>query len=158
MLGYVIAKPRKRGAFGEGHRSGPADLRRRLKAWVDVDEVGLEGFWVWLRAIVPLLPRPEVRTKATSAALATPRGVIRDLEQRLTLYAREQSRLTVVCDQAIRDNELLVRRLKALEAALRTLDLAGHRVVIPTDLEAADAVGRYAPSYSTAPGRSSRSR
>ncbi len=158
MLGYVIAKPRRRGGPGEGNLPVPADLRRRLKPWVDVDEVGLEGFWVWLRAVVPLLPHPEPRARATSVALATPREMMRQLEQRLALYAREQSRLTVVCDRAIRDNEVLVRRLKALEAALRTVDLAGHRVTIPTDPDALDAAERYSPTYPSSAGRTNRSR
>ncbi len=144
MLGYVIAKSRKRGAEEEDEPVVPPDLRRRLRAWVDVDEVGLKGFWIWLRAVVPLLPSPDAPAKRPSIALGSPRETIRQLEQRLALYAREQSRLSVICDQAVRDNELLVRRLRALEAALRTLDLGGHKIVIPPDPDVADAAERYA--------------
>ncbi len=157
MLGYVIAKPKKPGARAGNDLAIPPDLRRRLKSWIDVDEVGPAGFWIWLRAVVPLLPQPDRPSKRTADALGSPREMIRQLEQRLTIFAREQSRLSVLCDQALHDNELLVRRLRALEAALRTLQLAGHSIAVPADADIEAAIERYSPAARWRPNGSSRS-
>ncbi len=147
MLGYVYSKPRKRRDEQWELRGIPADLRGRLRPWVDVDEVGAEGFWLWLRAVVPLLPRPEESAKRPPIFRLSNKGDVEALERRLVIYAREQSRLTVIGHQCRRDNEVLTRRLKALEAALRTLQLAGHRVDVPADDDATDAAARYREPY-----------
>ena len=144
MLGYVYAKARKKSDEPWQLRGMPADLRGRLRRWVDVDEVGAEGFWLWLRAIVPLLPRPEEPPKRPPIFRLSSKGDTEALERRLVVYAREQSRLTVLCHQYVRDNELLTRRLRALEAAIRTLRMAGSSVDIPIDEPAQDAAARYA--------------
>lgn len=145
MLGYVYAKPRKKADEPWQLRGMPSDLRGRLRPWVDVDEVGAEGFWLWLRAVVPLLPMPEENPKRPAIFRLPKAGDSAALERRLVMYAREHSRLTVICNQYIRDNELLTRRLKALEAAIRTLQMAGNRVEIPTDDGAIEAGSRYLP-------------
>ena len=80
----------------QGHRAGnrtnrndrpsrvftiPPDLRHRLAAWIDVDAVGADGFWLWLGTVLPLLPStvttgagPRVRHRhpGTAASGATP--------------------------------------------------------------------------------------
>lgn len=68
---------------------------------------------------------------------------VRELRQRLVVYAREHSRLSVVRDHYARDNQVLARRLKALEAALRTLEMAGAPVVIPADDDAGEVSEQY---------------
>ena len=145
MLGYVIAKPRRKDGPTDDDLRMPGDLRQRLRPWIDVDEVGADGFWLWLRAVVPILPVP---TRAGSprpvAGLPTVEE-LRELRSRLVVYAREHARLRVISDQRSRDNRVLARRLKALEAALRTLEIAGHRVEIPEDEEAANAAIRQLP-------------
>jgi len=146
VLGYVIDKPRKK---DEGHPRElviPADLRRRLGAWVDVEEVGADGFWLWLRAVIPLLPNPGAAGKGPAWAGGPWPEDVRELKHRLVVYAREHARLSVICDQHSRDNQTLSRRLKALEAALRTLEMAGHTVEIPVDEEVGEVSDRYLPA------------
>jgi hypothetical protein len=143
VLGYVTRRPRRKDEARPREFAIPPDLRRRLRAWVDVEEVGPEGFWLWFRAVLPLLPTP-APTERTQIPVNEPRtDRVRELQQRLVVYAREHSRLSVLCEQYVRDNQILARRLKALEAALRTFEMAGARVVIPADDEVGDASGRY---------------
>ena len=146
MLGYVIGKGGKKREDSSHKLAIPADLRRRLAAWVNVDEVGADGFWLWLRAVVPLLPKPEAAARAAAYGGVARAEEVRELQHRLVVYARELSRLTVICDQYARDNQALTRRLKALEAALRTLGMAGHAIEIPEDEEARDASERHVRS------------
>jgi len=143
MLGYVIGKPRKK---DDGHAPAleiPPDLRRRLHAWVDVEEVGAEGFWLWLRAVLPLLPNPTAPRQGPIPPYGARVEDVRELQRRIVVYAREQARLTVMAGQYVRDNEILTQRLRALEAALRTLAIAGHPIEIPVDEDGAEAAERY---------------
>jgi len=157
VLGYVIRGPKK----GEEHvesKSIPPDLRRSLSPWIDVDEVGTEGFWLWLRAVLPLLPAPTEARAGSIALRPVPRPVPdRELHRRFLENARERARLAVICDQYLRDNQLLARRLRALEGALRAFESAGHRVELPRDDDAAGAATRYLPDRSRA-GRSAGDR
>lgn len=142
MLGYVIEKPRRK---GEGEPEIPDDIRRRLRAWVDVDQVGADGFWLWLRAIIPLLPNPGPTGKGPELGRGALPEDLREMHRRLVVYAREHSRLTVMCTEYTRANVTLSRRLKALEAALRTVEMAGVRIEIPPDEEAAEISSRFLP-------------
>ncbi len=146
MLGYVIGKPKKKDDTAAPAFEIPPDLRRRLHAWVDVDEVGPDGFWLWLRAVIPLLPSPATGRHGSIPPYAGRAEELRELQQRLVVYAREHARLNVIAEQSHRDNELLVRRLRALEAALRTLEMAGNKVVIPDDEDVEDVSERYLPT------------
>ncbi len=146
MLGYVIGKPKKKDDAALPAFEIPPDLRRRLHAWVDVDEVGADGFWLWLRAVIPLLPNPAPTRRGSIPPYAGRAEDLREMQQRLVVYAREHSRLNVLAEQCHRDNEVLARRLRALEAALRTLEMAGNKVVIPDDEEIADVSERYLPT------------
>jgi hypothetical protein len=146
VLAYVIAKPRKPEESSRAELAIPFDLRRRLHEWIDVDEVGSEGFWIWLRAVVPLLPGPAASGSGHLARDLSPPEELRDLRRRLVFYAREHARLAVISDRYARDNQTLSRRLRALESALKTLESAGHRVDIPPDEEASDAIQRYLPA------------
>jgi hypothetical protein len=144
VLGYVTKRPPKREDPRPRDLAIPADLRRRLATWLDVDEVGAEGFWLWLRAVLPLLPTPAPNGSNPGGLVTDTRPAeVRDLHQRLVVYAREHARLTVICEQYAKDNQVLARRLKALEAALRTFAIAGHEIEIPADEGAEDASERY---------------
>lgn len=145
MLGYVIREHRKKDEVRLREFEIPSDLRRRLAAWVDVEEVGPEGFWVWLRAILPLLPTPPSAEKRQNLMNGPRSENVHELQQRLVVYAREHSRLNVVCEQYVRDNQILSRRLRALEAALRTLAMGKSVVEIPPDAEVAEISNRYIP-------------
>jgi hypothetical protein len=143
VLGYVTRKPRKKDEGRPRELEVPADLRRRLAAWVNVEEVGPEGFWLWLRAILPLLPVPDPAARRTMLMSGPRPDDLRELQQRLVVYAREHSRLNVLCEQCHRDNQILARRLKALEAALRTFEMAGTAVAIPADEDVEEVSQRY---------------
>lgn len=146
MLTYVTARTRKKPEPGRAELSIPFDLRRRLLEWIDVDEVGPEGFWLWLRAVVPLLPRPAASGRGLGFPDRPGAEDLQDLRRRLVFYAREHARLSVISDQYARDNQTLSRRLRALESALRTLESAGHRVEIPPDENASAVVERHLPA------------
>ena len=123
----------------------PSDIQRRLAAWIDVDEVGAEGFWLWFRAVLPLLPEPTSKGAESTMPGAERPDRVRELAGDLVDCARERARLTVAAERYFRDNQALTRRLKALEAALRTFDEAGHGAELPPDEEADDAAERYLP-------------
>ncbi len=144
VLGYVIRTSKKDGDAPPGFDL-PPDLRRRLARWIDVDEVGPEGFWLWLAAILPLLPPPGSGAKGPPSAGRPPEERIRELAGDLVDCARERARLTILCERYFSDNQALSRRVKALEAALRTFEKAGRPVDLPEDREAAAAGERYLP-------------
>jgi inner membrane protein len=146
MLGYVIP-PRKRSAAVPEPFEVPPDLRRRLAQWIDVDEVGADGFWLWFRALLPLLLTPS--EPAGSGFRATDE---REEHRRLVQYARDRARLSVICDQYARENQILARRIRALEGALRAFELAGNPIEVPDDGEAEEMTERYQPSSRRRPG------
>ncbi len=100
----------------------PPELRRRLRPWLDIDSVGPEGFWIWLRAVLPLLPRRDAGGLRLSRRSLP--GTPHPLEAEVAESARERTRLAVLCERYARDNDRLTRRLQAAESALRTLELA----------------------------------
>jgi hypothetical protein len=152
MLAYVKARKRTPERGGGPEYSMPFDIRRRLHEWVDVDEVGAEGFWIWLRAAVPLLPRPGTASERADRVRSVPDELL-ELRRRVMFYAREHARLSVISGQCTRDNQTLSRRLRALESALKTLEGAGHPVEIPPDENATDAAQRYLPVRTRPPWR-----
>ena len=139
MLGYVQKGPKRAGAVGS--LLVPDDLQRRLAPWIDLREVGTDGLWLWLGTVLPLLPRPADPGPASGA-----RDRLREVARDLVDCARERARLTVMCDRYYRDNAVLAQRVRALEATLRTVRLAGGDVTDPVDTEGAgDAADRYLP-------------
>jgi len=144
VLGYVIRTPKKNERAVPGFPI-PSDLKRRLVDWVDVDEVGAEGFWLWLAAVLPLLPPPGSGARGAAPVGRVPEDRIRELAGDLVDCARERARLTILCERYYADNQALSRRVKALEAALRTFEKAGHPVKLPEDKDAEAAGERYLP-------------
>jgi hypothetical protein len=148
VLGYVVRNPKQGGA--KAAIAVPDDLQRRLAPWVDVPEVGAEGLWVWLGTILPLLPRPADAPGERRSP--EPAERVRELARELVDCARERARLHVLCESYYRDNALLARRLKALEAALRTFDVAGRPAPPTPDEEGAGAAAeRYLPRRGSPP-------
>ncbi|HTT72635.1 MAG TPA: hypothetical protein VMG99_00580 [Thermoplasmata archaeon] len=143
MLGYVIP-PKRKDDGASDQLAIPADIRRRLATWIDVDELGLEGFWLWLRAVLPLLP-----SASPMPPPASPSGFRREengeMHRRVVEYARDRARLAVICEEYGREIHVLARRVRALEGALRTFQMAGHEIRLPADNEAATLTDRYAP-------------
>jgi hypothetical protein len=143
VLGYVIGKPKKKDDDHSREFAMPADLRRQLADWIDVDEVGADGFWLWFRAVLPLLPGREAAGAEPLSANQPDR--VRELARDLVDCARDRARLTVFAERYYRDNQLLARRLRALEAALRTFERAGRDVEVPQDEETGEVSERYLP-------------
>ena len=125
----------------------PPELREQLRRWIDIDEVGAEGLWLWLERVLPLLPAPHrvsrVMREAKPGEAAPDR--VQELARDLVDCAADRAKLTVNGQRYYADNQLLARRVKALEAVLRTLRAAGHPVNIPLDDDAEAAAGRYLP-------------
>ncbi len=123
----------------------PDDLRRRLEPWIDVREVGADGFWMWLGTVIALLPDPTLEPPEPSMRVASVEDRQRGLARDLVDCARERARLTVMSDQYFRDNQTLSVRLKAVEAALKTAREAGRAPAVAADAKAAAAAERYLP-------------
>ncbi|HTW77267.1 MAG TPA: hypothetical protein VMG14_05820 [Thermoplasmata archaeon] len=126
----------------------PDELRQRLTPWVDVREVGADGFWAWLATIVPLLPAPSPPGQSPEAPERLPEDRVRQLARDLVDCARARARLTVIADHYYTDNVALARRLKALEASLRSFATVGRSAETVPDPEAEEAAGRYLPGGS----------
>jgi len=124
--------------------SVPEELQRRLLPWVDVAEVGTDGLWAWLGTVLPLLPRP-TGAPADAEPPEVPPARMRELARDLVDCAREQSRLHVTAEQYFRENQLLARRLRALEAALSTRERSGLAGPVEGDAAADRAAERYLP-------------
>ena len=123
------------------------DLKAALAPWIDLDEVGPEGLRSWLLTVVALLPRG-------SRDPILDRDVSRgSLEERVTVLARaladcasDRARKNFQASEYFRENRLLARRVKALEAMIRTRVATG--LMERTDLRdpvAEAAARRYMP-------------
>ncbi|MGC2789525.1 MAG: hypothetical protein WA547_05660 [Thermoplasmata archaeon] len=123
----------------------PDDLRRRLTDWVEVDAVGVEGFWIWLESVLPLLPKLGVAEEIALPGETPTARRVRELARELVDCAGERARLTVQCAEYFRHNQLLARRLKALEATLRTIQRTGRRGGAAEKPEIPEVVERYLP-------------
>ena len=124
------------------------ELRDALLPWLDLDEVGPVGLQTWLLSIVPALPRP------TSGDHVLDRDSSRgSLEERLNAMARaladcagDRARKNFQAAEYFRENQVLVRRLKALEAMIRTRVATGKLPPVDlSDAKAEAATHRYLP-------------
>ncbi len=123
----------------------PEPLRSRLAPWIDVNEVGPAGLWVWLETILPVLPSPLERGADPKSSTAPGATRVRQLARDLVDCARDRARLTILCDRYYRDNQVLSVRLKSVEAALATTRSTGRAADAGEDPEAAEAAERYLP-------------
>ena len=123
----------------------PVELRLRLAEWIDLDEVGADGFWLWLQTILPLLPDRKSSGAGPLSASRPEPDRVRELARDLVDCARERARLNMFADQYYRDNQVLARRVKALESALRTFEKTGRTAQLPPDEGTTEATDRYLP-------------
>jgi hypothetical protein len=123
----------------------PESLRVRLSTWIDVNEVGQAGFWVWLETVLPVLPPPVERLAEPSAPVASAPTRVRQLARGLVDCGRDRARLTIMCDRYFRDNQVLAVRLKSVEAALETTRATGRSIEVTDDPETAATAERYLP-------------
>jgi hypothetical protein len=124
------------------------ELRAQLLPWIDLAEIGPAGLQSWLVSILPLIPR----TSAGDHVLDRDASHV-ELEERLSTLAHaladcasDRARKNFQASEYFRENRALARRLKALEAMLRTRMATGkiERADL-ADAESEAAVRRYVP-------------
>jgi hypothetical protein len=123
----------------------PEELRRRLAPWIDVSDVGAAGFWIWFETMLPFLPRPKNAPADLPPSPDLPPGRMKELARDLADCASDRARLNMLCARYFEDGRLLTRRVKALEATLRTYRSADGTAETPPDPEAERATERYLP-------------
>jgi hypothetical protein len=123
----------------------PEALRPLLAAWIDVDEVGQSGFWLWLETVLPILPPAGEPTPGLGSRRGSDSARVRQLARDLVDCARDRARLTMLCDRYFRDNQVLAVRLKSVEAALSTTRSTGQRSDPGEDPESTESAERYLP-------------
>lgn len=124
------------------------ELREALLPWVDIAEVGPVGLHSWILSILPLLPSPSegdhVLDRDVSRGDLTVR--LERLAHALADCASDRARKNFQASEYFRENRVLARRLKALEAMLRTRMATGQMERIDiTDPASAAAAQRYLP-------------
>ena len=124
----------------------PASVVRALLPWVDLSQVGPEGFWLWLTDLLPLLPAPAPDPRSVPPPVASPEARIEELARALAGAASEHARIRFLASEYHHDNTLLARRVKALEAIL-SLAPAGASLV-GGDPESRTIAESYLPSGS----------
>lgn len=124
------------------------ELREALLPWVDLAEVGPVGLRSWLLSVLPLLPQPgagdHVLDRDVSRGDAEER--LERLAHALAECASDRARKNFQASEYFRENRVLARRVKALEAIARTsAQASGGPTGARTDPEADAAVERYLP-------------
>jgi len=126
----------------------PEALKRRLQTWIEVDELGPAGFWLWLEGMLPLLPTPASFAEDRAPRPELSETHLVELARTYAECARERARLTIAGAQYYADNQALARRVKALEAALAVHPTApGPPAALAADREAERAAERYLPRH-----------
>ncbi len=124
------------------------ELRRQLLPWIDLAEIGPVGLESWIVSILPLLPRTTVGDHVLDrdASRGTPEERLERLAHALADCASDRARKNFQASEYFRENRALARRLKALEAMLKTRMATGkmERVDL-TDAESEKVVRRYVP-------------
>ncbi len=126
MLGYVQKRKGEKLTPPIENLVVPPSLIVRLRPWIDVEEVGDEGFWLWLGSVLPLLPQPADGQLSKRSLLSRRRTPYGDLARLLSQAARERARVSVMLDRVEVQNRRMLVRIRSLEAALRTYNLAAH--------------------------------
>ncbi|NNN16936.1 MAG: hypothetical protein HKL79_01025 [Thermoplasmata archaeon] len=136
----------RRGGLARESSSTQADgplsprLRKALVPWIDLDAVDWEAFEAWLFTVLATLPRPGT----TEAGTGEDR--LRALSLALVQAAQERAVSHFQAAEYFRDNQMLARRVKALEALLRAAQKRGFGGPGPSEetLESR-AAARYLP-------------
>ena len=119
------------------------DLKALLRPWIDVDELGPRGFILWLQSILPLIPRSRPTKRGASQ---DPSERIQELAAALAECSSDRARVHFQAAEYYRENQALARRMKALEAALRSNPPGREQSRgLTEDSEAERASRRYLP-------------
>jgi hypothetical protein len=129
-----------------GELEPPQELRDAIRPWVDLDEVGLPGLWLWLLTVLPLLPPPPTPEADTPVSRAESGEVrVHQLAKALVDCATHRARLNFQASEYYVDNALLARRVRALEGMLRS---TGKEKVPLADAKTEQTTERYLPRRS----------
>jgi hypothetical protein len=136
-------RPRSRGSLDLTD-----ELRAALRPWIDLDEVGPEGLRSWLLSIVTLVPRPSAGDHVIDRNVA--HGTLEErldaLAHALADCASDRARKNFQAAEYFRENRVLARRLKAVEAMIRARVETGQMTPVEVaDPEADAAARRYLP-------------
>ena len=116
------------------------ELRKALAPWIDVDAVDWKAFEAWLFTVLATLPRPGPAEPPEDG------DRLRALSLALVQAAQERAVSHFQAAEYFRDNQMLARRVKALEAILRAAKRRGFASPEPTeDAVASRAAARYLP-------------
>lgn len=123
------------------------ELRTILLPWVDLAEVGTDGLAAWLRSVLPLIPIPgAVSLEGRDLSRGSLEKRLTRLAQALADSAADRARAHFQASEYFRENRVLVRRIKALEAIARTQAKSeGRPDPVPPDPAADAAAERYLP-------------
>lgn len=120
------------------------ELKEALRPWVNVDEVGSDAFCVWLRSVLPLIS--PARTDRRGRPSSDLEGRVRELAAALAECSGDRARTHFQAAQYYRENQVLARRVKALEAALKVArQSAPNETSAEPEAEAEEASRRYLP-------------
>lgn len=125
------------------------ELLEALKPFLDMNRVGTRGLEIWLLAILPSLPRPTASEGAAPWVVEAPETRVFQLARALADCDTQRSRDHFLAAEYFVDNTRLARRVKALEAEIRTAQKTGR--VSNLVVEDADPArpDRYLPGGST---------
>jgi len=139
-----------RGRIVRDPTESPSELRAALRPWIDLDQVGLPGLWVWLGSILPLLPTPGAPSEPIDplGRSGSKGDRVLQLAKALTDCAGDRARLNFQASEYYADNGVLARRVRALEGMLRS----SGRTVSPGDTGTERAAARYLPHRDHAAG------
>jgi len=108
--------------------------------------VGGEGLSAWLISVLPLLPRPGAKEEGEGEPDGQAHDRVTELARALTECASDRARAHFQASRYFADNQVLARRVKALEAMLATRARARLETSEAIDdVESERATRRYLP-------------
>jgi hypothetical protein len=124
----------------------PADVLRALRPWINVEEVGADGLGAWLISILPLLPPASGQGEAEGSDASGREDRVVELARALSDCASDRARVHFQASRYFADNQVLARRVKALEGMLKITRRARPKETADSEGAASDtAANRYLP-------------
>ena len=135
-----MPRPRSGGTWVQFSSS----LKEEIRPWIDLDEVEIEGFETWLRSVLPLIPRGPFRTPGKLATDPVQR--LSEVARALADCAGDRARANFQAATYYRENQVLARRVRALEAVIRTTGSDSEKAaLLEPEPDVDQAASRYIP-------------
>lgn len=125
------------------------EVREALRPFLDLDRVGARGFETWLLSILSTLPHATVSERAAPWSVQDPQTRVMQLARALTECDAQRSRDHFLASEYFVDNTRLARRVKALEAEIRTAQKTGRVPNIVVEEGEPARPDRYLPKGTT---------